>query len=351
MLVSIIIPVYNKEKYLNKCIQSVVEQKYNNLEIIIINDGSNDNSGRIIDYWAKKDPRIRHVSQNNKGVAYSRNKGISIAKGDYIFFLDADDYLDKNAMTKLLKYTKKFDSDIVIGNYFEDKNGELIKKPNFENKVFKGTELNSIENLFEMFIEKDKRYMAMAGNKLYKLEFIKENGILFREKVIAEDRLFNLICYVNNPTIQLANEYTYYYSILQNSRSRAFNPNYFEENILLIKEFYNYLVENSKTDQYCYLLWLTVLYDVEKIVSETIRYTKNIFKVNIVVNKLKEDRLIDKTISTIHTELQNGNKIFPFELRLRVHLLLKKPFLYVTIKFISYIKNGVLARLKMRFNS
>ena len=91
MLISIIIPIYNKEKYLDDCIKSVIYQEYDNLEIILINDGSQDNSERIINKWIAKDQRIKYIAQENKGVAYARNKGISIANGEYIFLLDADD--------------------------------------------------------------------------------------------------------------------------------------------------------------------------------------------------------------------------------------------------------------------
>lgn len=118
MLVSIIIPVYNKQDYLTDCIDSVLSQDYKNLEVIIINDGSTDNSEKIINKWIVKDYRIRYFTQSNKGVADTRNRGISIAKGEYIFLLDADDLLDKKAISKLVNYINQTNADIVIGNYY-----------------------------------------------------------------------------------------------------------------------------------------------------------------------------------------------------------------------------------------
>ena len=104
-LVSIIIPIYNSEKYLKKCIDSILEQKYNNLEIILINDGSTDNSGKICDRLAIEDKRIKVIHKLNEGVSIARNKGLEMAKGEYIFFIDSDDYIDENIIS-LLKMEK-----------------------------------------------------------------------------------------------------------------------------------------------------------------------------------------------------------------------------------------------------
>ena len=95
-LVSIIVPVYNTEKYLSKCLDSIVNQTYKNLEIILINDGSTDNSKAICEDFAKKDKRIQVINKENSGVSVSRNKGLSLAKGNYIAFIDADDYAELN---------------------------------------------------------------------------------------------------------------------------------------------------------------------------------------------------------------------------------------------------------------
>src|SRR5690625_1048731 len=107
ILVSIIIPVYNKEEYLEDCLESVINQSYEKIEIIIINDGSTDGSESIIKKWKNKDNRIKYMSQNNQGVAIARNNGIKVSKGDYIYFIDADDYLSLNAIETLYKHSIK----------------------------------------------------------------------------------------------------------------------------------------------------------------------------------------------------------------------------------------------------
>ena len=106
-LVSIIIPIYNVEKYLTKCIESVINQTYKNLEIILVNDGSTDNSKEIIDKYSLIDSRIKVINKKNGGLSEARNAGIEIAKGDYIGFLDSDDWIELNMYEKLYKYIKQ----------------------------------------------------------------------------------------------------------------------------------------------------------------------------------------------------------------------------------------------------
>ena len=114
-LVSIIIPIYNVEKHLDQCITSVLNQSYRNLQIILINDGSTDSSGKICENWKKKDERIIVYHQINSGVSVARNNGIKIAKGYFIFFLDSDDFIDKGVIEELVL---NYDKDIVVGiNY------------------------------------------------------------------------------------------------------------------------------------------------------------------------------------------------------------------------------------------
>ena len=116
-LVSIIIPVYNTEKYLSKCLESVINQTYKNLEIILINDGSTDKSKEICESFAKKDKRIQILNKENSGVSSARNHGMRLAKGQYIAFIDGDDYAEENYIEELLKNLKQTESDCVLCGY------------------------------------------------------------------------------------------------------------------------------------------------------------------------------------------------------------------------------------------
>ncbi|MGM9600387.1 MAG: glycosyltransferase family 2 protein [Faecousia sp.] len=117
-LISVIIPVYNVEKYLQRCLDSVIEQTYKNLEVILIDDGSTDHSGEICDDYAAKDVRIHVIHQENQGVSAARNKGLDNVKGEYITFVDSDDYIVNDMIAELLRLSEEEHADIVIGGYY-----------------------------------------------------------------------------------------------------------------------------------------------------------------------------------------------------------------------------------------
>ena len=122
--ISIIVPIYNSETYLRRCLISLINQKYNNLEIILVNDGSTDNSLSICKEYEKKDSRIKLINQLNKGVAHTRNIGLDVATGDYITFVDSDDFIDKNMYSELIE---NIDScDIAVCRYVILKNDSRI---------------------------------------------------------------------------------------------------------------------------------------------------------------------------------------------------------------------------------
>ena len=140
-LVSIIVPIYNAEKFLDQCIESLVNQSYKNIEIILINDGSSDKSLEKCQKWQKIDKRIVLVSQKNQGVSMARNHGLNIAKGDYISFVDSDDYVDKTFIEKLIKEILKYNADMVeCGLNVIDINDNIISVKSLKDKVIENKE-------------------------------------------------------------------------------------------------------------------------------------------------------------------------------------------------------------------
>ena len=179
---SIIIPIYNTEKYLEKCITSVLNQSYTDFEIILINDGSIDNSLKIINSFKKKDKRIKVINQENKGLSCSRNNGIEIAAGEYILFLDSDDYFNSDLLLKL--------------NKSSNNNPDLIRfqvtkiEKNFKTKYKEKTFFNlSGEEAFNYLL--NFYYTEPAWLYAYKTKFWKNNKFKFEEKKFHED--FGLI--------------------------------------------------------------------------------------------------------------------------------------------------------------
>ena len=197
--VSIVIPVWNIENELGKCIESILSQTYKNFELILINDGTEDNSFEIMKKYQKKDKRIRVYSWENHGVAKTRNWGIELAKGKYLMFIDGDDYVDHDYVETLVKNIKN--NKIVISGY---------KKVNLEEEVLEVVSME--DNVWSKF-----KISATVG-KLYELKFLKDNHLKQPEDIsIGEDLVFNIQCYSKTPKIKVI-PYTGY-NYLQNPKS------------------------------------------------------------------------------------------------------------------------------------
>ena len=160
-LISIIVPVYNVEAYIHQCIKSIIEQSYKNLEIILVDDGSKDKSGKICDDYARKDKRIKVIHKKNGGLSDSRNAGITVATGKYIAFVDSDDWIEKNMYEKMYNECEKFGADICICGFFREYKDKTISECNFGERVY-DTE-SALEELIKGRVIKDH-----AGTKLYK---------------------------------------------------------------------------------------------------------------------------------------------------------------------------------------
>ena len=133
--ISVIVPIYNVEKYLDRCLKSIINQTYKNLEIILIDDGSPDNCGTICDEYAKKDNRIKVVHKDNGGLVKARNTGLDIATGEYISFIDPDDWIELNMYEEMIKIADETNTDIVRCGYYRDNDKESMERISFGVKV------------------------------------------------------------------------------------------------------------------------------------------------------------------------------------------------------------------------
>ncbi|MBO4601336.1 MAG: glycosyltransferase [Bacilli bacterium] len=209
-LVSVIVPVYNIEKYLDKCIESIVSQSYDKLEIILVDDGSTDGSSKICDEWKMKDSRINVFHKKNEGVSSARNLGIQHARGEYIVFVDSDDYANKNYIEYLVKYTPEFDL-ISCGYYEEYLNAKIERKITEDNTSISIDEANN-----QIF--KFNGYKGFVWNKIFKCNIIKNNNILFENNIhMCEDQLFlvNYLKFCNN--VYIISDCLYNYRIRNSS--------------------------------------------------------------------------------------------------------------------------------------
>ena len=174
--VTLIIPVYNSEKYIGKCLDSILNQTYTNFEILVVNDGSKDNSQKVIEEYQNKYPdKIIAINQENKGVSKTRNESIKKASGDYIMFIDNDDFLDSDYIETFITEAEKGDYDVVLGGY---------RRPNENGKIIKEMKLEETEW---------SKFMIMAPwAKIYKKQYLIDNDIEFLSVNLGEDIYFNL---------------------------------------------------------------------------------------------------------------------------------------------------------------
>ena len=215
--ISVIVPIYKVEKYLKRCVDSIINQTYKNLEIILVDDGSPDNCGRICDEYAKTDDRIRVIHKENGGLSDARNAGIDIASGEYLSFIDSDDWVDENFINLLYKNIVENDADIAITGItcvYDDKSEDMYIPA-------QGC-INNIRAL-ELLNETGYVYMVVACNKLYKKKMF--DNIRYPKGRINEDELvIHKIFYEADKICLLTDKNYYYYqrtdSIMGNLRTK-----------------------------------------------------------------------------------------------------------------------------------
>ncbi len=243
-IISVIIPVYKVEKYLNRCIVSVVGQTYKNIEIILVDDGSPDICPKICDEWKKMDKRIKVIHKENGGLSDARNVGLSVATGYYISFIDSDDWIDKTMYYQMLSFMKKYDADIIECAFKKtDKYISKIKQP--EMKVY---EFDSVTYQRKLFDSSEMASIA-SWNKIYRKELF--NDLKFPKGRIHEDLYLTPKISLKCKKIVSLNQKYYYYYQSNNSITRSgFNKRRldvlysFEENRnLYLKNNLNDLVE------------------------------------------------------------------------------------------------------------
>lgn len=237
-LVTVVIPVYNAENYLDECVLSVLNQTYKNLQIILVDDGSKDNSPAICDKWAKADGRIKVIHKENEGAGMARNTGIFSAQGKYIFFFDSDDYVDLELIEKCVESAALNKSEVVaFGRYNFKENGE-IKADNIklQKKFFDEMEIKEdfLPNLFNY----GYGFGISVWSKMFDLELINKHNIRFKSEreILSEDAYFILELFTKIKSLSVIPEPLYYYRENENSFSHSFNPEKQEKNdIFLIK--------------------------------------------------------------------------------------------------------------------
>lgn len=279
-LISVIVPVYNVEQYLDKCVESIVNQTYKNLEIILVDDSSPDNSALICDKWAKRDKRIIVIHKENGGVSSARNAGLDIASGEFIGFVDSDDYIESDMYEKLIEAIEKYDSDVAVCGFISKNNKVEFQK----SCVYSSSEAKRI-----MFNNRDfPAFEGYSCNKLYRADLINNNDIRFNEKyLICEDTLFNFNVFNYSSKVSVINYCGYNYVY----RSDSASNNSDEKLNLGILELTEYFLNNSDTDIKDELISWSIKFWIGK--ADNLIKTHNESKFKSMVRPILKRRLND----------------------------------------------------------
>lgn len=319
--ISIIVPVYKVEKYLNKCISSILSQTFKDFELILVDDGSPDKCGEICDEYAKKDKRILVIHSQNKGAANARNLGLNTARGKYIGFVDSDDFIDSKMYEKLYKIIITENSDIVFSKiiYFENEN----KLVNVEEAITEGKIVDIKKQLIAPIIGNrldkynDRRIGSNIFRCLFKKEIIIDNKIRLKEGLLyGEDTLF-IIEYLNKcNTAYVINDYLYYYRNNPESITNRYKEGFFDS----VELYFNYMDKFLELEGYI---------DDENIMKRLIA-SKVTYVYWVLINEMRKECNLSN-----NEKRGERNRIFKSE-------LYKKHY-----KFLNILKYPLKIRIKM----
>ncbi|WP_343347203.1 glycosyltransferase [Terrisporobacter petrolearius] len=279
-LLSIIVPAFNIENYISRCLESLINQNYKNIEIIVVDDGSKDKTGEIIDDYAKQDYRIKFIHKKNEGVSIARNTGIDIAKGDYIGFVDGDDTVDKEMFEILIKNAVDYNADISHCGYKMVFPSRIDYYYNTENIIIQ----NNYDGL-EGLLKADKIEPGL-WNKIYKANLFNDFRLNPNIKY-NEDLLANFYLFKRSKKSVFYDKCMYNYLIRKGSAAtKEISPNKLIDPILVIKEIKGYLEKDYELYDIAYRRYLTGLVGIcrntqcrnDKYFSDYIKESKKILK-------------------------------------------------------------------------
>lgn len=261
--ISIIVPIYNMEKYLNRCLDSILAQTINNIEVITVNDGSTDKSLEILQLYAAKDNRIKIINQSNSGVSAARNNGLQNAQGKYIGFVDPDDWVDPNMYDNLLCTSIENAADVVMCSYVREF-GTHSKVKVFdvpEKLIYKDDEVKEkvLRRLVGPLNEEVRNPELLDAwgtvwSKLYRAELLKTNNVLFTDLSVIgtnEDSLFNMEALCHAKTFVFINKpYYHYWRLNTASVTSSYKPNLMEQWFNLYSHIDQFLAEKQLQDHF-----------------------------------------------------------------------------------------------------
>lgn len=260
-MISIIIPVYNTEKYINECVTSILKQSYKDYEIILVDDGSTDNSPDICNHLAKQYDCVKVIHKKNEGAGIARNRGLSIAKGKYVTFIDSDDYIGSEMLESLLKNIEERNSDLCIGGTVSiNLNKQIIHTEKYSTlQIYKNKD-EIVNNLIpRIFGSSPKKHDAIKignCNNLFKMDIIRRNDLAFESerKVLSEDLIWLINYLMCAKKAIVINSTEYYVRVNQTSMTHRYNPERFKLTIIQYERMEDYIKLLELDDKTIYRL-------------------------------------------------------------------------------------------------
>lgn len=259
--VSIIVPIYNVEQYLSQCIESFCRQTLEDIEIILVEDGSPDNCGAICDRFAEKDSRIRVLHKKNAGVGAARNDGIKLATGEYVIFVDSDDYIPEDAYEKMYNCAKENDADIVLADIYTVQD-ETVRYIKFFEKPFVTTDRKFLDEVVKSAFYNHYCPMPPASgpaygyggptNKLVRRSLVMDNDIWFDTSVkgVFDDVIYSAYILACAEKVAYITEPVYYYRLLENSITRTYKANMLEINAAIFASIEKFMEKYGPDGRY-----------------------------------------------------------------------------------------------------
>lgn len=257
-LISIIVPVYNVDQYLKQCIDSLISQTYKNIEIILVDDGSTDKSGYICDDYSNKHTNVISFHKKNSGLGLTRNFGLQKASGQYVMFVDSDDYVNKNMVSYLIKYLNKYSStikvDTVIGGFSKvSDDGAILfeSQYQFENYLNENIKSKLLPRMLGSQPSKHDSIEPSVCNRLFSKEIIDKNSLTFvsERKLISEDIVWDVDYFKYSKHAVVTPSTLYYYRYNPNSLTTTYKKDRFKKCLY----FYKYMISKTKKEKIYFL--------------------------------------------------------------------------------------------------
>ncbi|WP_413537677.1 glycosyltransferase family 2 protein [Enterococcus malodoratus] len=324
--VSIILPVFNVEEYIDRCVNSIIDQTFDDFEAIFVIDGSPDKCEEILKEHSKKDNRIKIFSRSNAGSGYSRNYGLDKSTGEYIYFMDPDDWIDPTLLSEVVNYADKYQVEVAMFGYWSE-NAQNKKSKSFSNPQLKYYKSNPsiAKDFIKIFTE---NVVYAPWNKLYKRDFLVKNNLTFPNQKTGQDALFNIEVFRKLSKLLLIPKCYYHYCLFRdNSAGSKFNPSSYDFGMNIISSLEDLLT-----------LWEidgSQFLEVKKMELIFSEY-KNIYRKEAKITPKKLLMLIDESACKDLLSNVSFNSM-QTKRNILMYILVKKPSLFYLAKKIGLV--------------